>query len=567
MKEKFKSWAFSKEHGKCDVITLIIYLLGVCTISFFHEPWFDEAQSWAIARSGTIKEILFEIPHYEGHPPLWHLILVPFAKLGAPYELSLAAVNIFFMTLAVAVLLFKSPFPKLIRCLLPFNFFLFYQYGVVSRPYSILTLSFFLAAVFYSSRNERPLRYVFSLAFMCMIHSFSIIFAGGLCVVWLSEIISKYVKEKTFLKIFSDKHCWKMLGLLVLAIAIIIEIFPNENTYTAGHETTKELFAFSFSYVQVMWYIMYLSEAFLIQMPDSKLDSYDVASIIPQFITAILVFIIAVSILHKNKKLLTFIIPYSFFGLFSALIYSSPYHSGVVGVFLIFVFWGILADNGKIELPEYINKAVSSLRGGLKKVVVAIAFLPMVVPIAWSAYSSYIDVRFDYWYKEAAEFIKEYKLYDYKILSPWVHVAIDDDNADASKPKIDESDYQWHDYPKLQGLATAILPYFDDNIFYNYNIDNHNKTFMYYQSSTEEETKMIFDKWREQGAPDVVIDRCEITKIYPNIDVDDYVAVKRVEVYKPYKFKTNDQYITIYVTKELFDKIGTFEEIPAQSLY
>lgn len=63
MKEKFKSWAFSKEHGKCDVITLIIYLLGVCTVSFFHEPWFDEAQSWAIARSGTIKEILFEIPH------------------------------------------------------------------------------------------------------------------------------------------------------------------------------------------------------------------------------------------------------------------------------------------------------------------------------------------------------------------------------------------------------------------------------------------------------------------------------------------------------------------------
>lgn len=48
MKEKFKSWAFSKEHGKCDVITLIIYLLGVCTVSFFHEPWFDEAQAWRL---------------------------------------------------------------------------------------------------------------------------------------------------------------------------------------------------------------------------------------------------------------------------------------------------------------------------------------------------------------------------------------------------------------------------------------------------------------------------------------------------------------------------------------
>jgi hypothetical protein len=69
------------------------------------------------------------------------------------------------------------------------------------------------------------------------------------------------------------------------------------------------------------------------------------------------------------------------------------------------------------------------------------------------------------------------------------------------------------------------------------------------------------------GAPDVVIDRCEITKIYPNIDVDDYIAVKRVEVYKPYKFKTNDQYITIYVTKDLFNKIGTLKEITAKKLY
>lgn len=112
MKEKFKSWAFSKEHGKCDVITLIIYLLGVCTVSFFHEPWFDEAQAWAIARSGTIKEILFDIPHYEGHPPLWHLILVPFAKLGAPYELSLAAVNIFFYDPCCGGLAFQVTFSK-----------------------------------------------------------------------------------------------------------------------------------------------------------------------------------------------------------------------------------------------------------------------------------------------------------------------------------------------------------------------------------------------------------------------------------------------------------------------
>ena len=64
-----------------------------------------------------------------------------------------------------------------------------------------------------------------------------------------------------------------------------------------------------------------------------------------------------------------------------------------------------------------------------------------------------------------------------------------------------------------------------------------------------------------------MLDRCQITKVYPDIDVNDYVAVKRIEVYKPYKFKTDKQYITIYVTKDLFNKIGTLKEITAKKLY
>lgn len=145
---------------------------------------------------GNYKGDTFEIPHYEGHPPLWDLILLPFAKLGAPYELSLAIVNIFFMTLAVAVLLFKSPFPKLIRCLLPFNFFLFYQYGVISRPYCIFVLAIFLAAVCYKNRNENPVKYLLCLALMCAVHSYGIMIAGGLCIVWLIEIFIEYKKAE-----------------------------------------------------------------------------------------------------------------------------------------------------------------------------------------------------------------------------------------------------------------------------------------------------------------------------------------------------------------------------------
>ena len=200
----------------------------------------------------------------------------------------------------------------------------------------------------------------------------------------------------------------------------------------------------------------------------------------------------------------------------------------------------------------------------MRTVAESLAFIPLLVPIAWSCSSSYFEIRYPYWINAAADFIKEYDLDDYKILSEWAQEP--KENVDG-KWTTNGSTLEYYDYPKLQGWATAILPYFDNNIFYNYNIDDHDKTFMYYQSSTEEESEAIINKWREQGPPDVVLDRCQLTRVYPDIDVNDYVAVKRITAYKPYKFTTSEQYITIYVTKDLFNKIGTLKEITAKKLY
>lgn len=566
MKEKFKSWAFSKEHGKCDVITLIIYLLGVCTVSFFHEPWFDEAQSWAIARSGTIKEILFEIPHYEGHPPLWHLILAPFAKLGAPYELSLAAVNIFFMTLAVAVLLFKSPFPKLIRCLLPFNFFLFYQYGVVSRPYCILVLAIFLAAACYKNRNEHTVKYLLCLALMCAVHSYGIIIAGCLCIVWLIEIFTEYKKSGKLADILKDRRCWLMFCLLIFAMLVMAAIVPDENVYLGGKMSSETEKKFDFSCINILFCFVIFSDSIITSFFNYAGVPSEIASQIPVIVVSILLVALFVTITYRNKKLLTFLLPYGVLSIFGSFVYISPHHIGVITAFVIFVLWIIVDESGKVLLPEYMNKISAKIGKKLKVIVKAIAFLPLLIPIAWSCTSSYFDIRYPYWFDEAADFIKEYHLDDYKIMGYWQQVLNGEIDDDAFW-NVDEADYMWHDYPNLQGISVALNPYFDKNIFCYFNIDKHDKTFQYYRANTQKEAEEEFSKWREQGEPDVVIERCEITKAYPDIDVDNYVAVKRIYFYKPYKFETYDQYITIYVTKDLFNKIGTLEELTAKKLY
>lgn len=469
------------------------------------------------------------------------------------------------MTLAITILVFKSPFPKIVRCLLPFNYFFFYQFGVISRPYCVLVLAIFLAAMCYKQRNEKPLPYILCLALMCAVHSFGIVLAGGLCIVWLWEIFRSDMKEKKLSSMFTDKRCWLMLALLVLAILIMIEIFPAENTYTDGRPTTKELFAFSISFRKLLWYVLIVLEATVGQTPESFNTPYDTTSLICLSIAAAFVFALLVTILYKNKKLMTFLVPYLLFSTFCIMVYFSSHHMGLITALLVFMFWIITDENGKVELPGYLLKVMDGLRNNLKTAAKMFAFVPLIVPIAWSAVTSYRDIKYPYWINQAADFIKEYHLDQYKILSPWGQEPKESEELDAFG--IDESEIEWTDYPKLQGWATALVPYFDENIFYNYNIDNPDKTFMYYQSSTEEEAEEEIAKWREQGEPEVVLDRCGITNAYPDIDVENYIPVKRFYCYKPYKFDTFVQYLTVYLRRDIFEEIGTLNEITAKELF
>ena len=57
-----------------EMLALIIYAAAHLGMALAHEPFFDEAEAWQIARSVSLKTLFLETTHYEGHPPLWHLI-------------------------------------------------------------------------------------------------------------------------------------------------------------------------------------------------------------------------------------------------------------------------------------------------------------------------------------------------------------------------------------------------------------------------------------------------------------------------------------------------------------
>ena len=159
-------------------------------ISFCHEPWRDEFNGWAISKD-TIYNILFVIPHFDGHPPLWYMILKCFSSLNFNPEIGIKIPNLILMFLSAFLLIFKSPFPKPFKLLLPFTYFIFYQYSIINRPYCIFTLAIFLSAYLYKERNIHPYKYIFALILLGLSSAYGVALSFGIILVWIIEKIKE----------------------------------------------------------------------------------------------------------------------------------------------------------------------------------------------------------------------------------------------------------------------------------------------------------------------------------------------------------------------------------------
>lgn len=150
----WRSAALAKAAEVAWIPALGMWCALVASAIPLHEPWFDEAQAWLLARDSSLPE-LFSRMSYEGTPPLWHLLLFPLAKLGAPYA-SMQVVAATSAGIAAYLVMRHAPWPLPIRLLLPFGYFGLYQYAVVARNYSLLMPLVFAAAILYGHRRDRP---------------------------------------------------------------------------------------------------------------------------------------------------------------------------------------------------------------------------------------------------------------------------------------------------------------------------------------------------------------------------------------------------------------------------
>lgn len=445
--KKFSSFCRKKTDRKYYKFILAAYIILLCVVCVFHEPWGDESQAWQIAKCASLYDIIFTIPHYEGHPQLWHLILVPFAKLGLPYEFSLKLVNILFSSLAVGVMLYKTKLPDMMKIFVPFTYFPFYQYGVVSRPYSILFLGLMLCAATYEKRDEKPAPFVLSMLLLCLSAAYGIAIACGMCIVWIIGYLRMGSIKKALSAMAKNGVLAGLCVMLAGAAALLVFIFPSPDCFNNTTDSTYHDLPSSLVYA--VWGLIYDATVGNIFHSDRSFSTVNVISIDLIYIIPLASLIIAAAVFYgrKKKKLAELLVPYILLDLSLVAVRMFGHHIGIVTLLLI--YWLCICsddDNGTDTSP-----AVSDL------ILWGAVCVIVLTQLIWSIMSAATDIIYNYsGGRELGEFIKEENItYDDKCAYSYLYINKKDGKQ----------------YIVLDDTLDVVecLPYLNSNIFFNYN--------------------------------------------------------------------------------------------------
>ena len=197
-------------------LTAILYSLIVFATAWRHEPWADEAQAWLLARDATFLELWTKLLHYEGSPGLWHTLLMALNHLGLPYR-SEGIASGFLGLVAAGLIFWRAPFPLAVRLLLPFSYFLAFQYVVVARSYSLLPVLLFSCVLLYPTAEKRLIPFLGLLALLACVSVHGLILSAALLTSLDLKVASRWKQQ--------SPAAQRRILLATLAYVALVAIF------------------------------------------------------------------------------------------------------------------------------------------------------------------------------------------------------------------------------------------------------------------------------------------------------------------------------------------------------
>jgi hypothetical protein len=124
--------------------TIIAALMALqAALVLIHQPWMDEWQALMIALLSPDLASLLDNLHYEGHPPLWYLLLRGVGAFVSPYW-TLQLVQLPIALTMLWLILGRLPLPRIDRLLVACGYFTLVEFGSLSRSLSLGVTLFLL---------------------------------------------------------------------------------------------------------------------------------------------------------------------------------------------------------------------------------------------------------------------------------------------------------------------------------------------------------------------------------------------------------------------------------------
>jgi hypothetical protein len=300
---------------------LSVWIAIVAFTLQYHEKWADEAQAWLIARDLDLKTIWFHELRYEGSPGLWHTILwVAQHVFHARYD-ALGYIGMAGATAGVALLIFKAPFPRYIRWPLAFTYFMVYQYAVIARPYTLLPLLAFSAALLFKDL-EHPERMTIVLVLLANLSLHGTILAGCLGLVFLMDAY----RARGRLDARVRRKYWICVGVMAAVFVFIVIILKP--TPDVGEFAKKDLLAKAPAAIQAMQPTTLM-----------KVESVISGAFLDYWMPSTLFILITGWWCFRRRHLLIFALPLLLLtGLYS-LIHGYAHHHGTLFVAAVTALW------------------------------------------------------------------------------------------------------------------------------------------------------------------------------------------------------------------------------------
>lgn len=354
-----------------NVICLILYavLTVICVLN--HEVWRDEAQVWLVVRDLNFWGIIDHV-RIEGHPLMWYLMVFPFAKLGMSIT-SMQIISWLFMTTAVGVFLWKSPFNIITKLSVIFSAGFLYWLPVLSRSYSLVPLFIFLAALFYPTQKQRPYLYAISLSLLSQTHVLMCAFCTVMGILFFYDNIFKNkINKKNYIAPFL------IIFLPILFLCLYIFTCPHKNESVSQYLVSADK-------IFTKTYITYM------------INLFSVMNNIKGIFLSILLLASGIVIFIENKKLFCafFInLAYQFF-IYNYIWMSAPEKAWAGICVLLFCFWIIFLQNNLSKTKKIIYN------------LILILFFGLSINLGFQLRNN--DIKYDYsGSKHTANFIKKH---------------------------------------------------------------------------------------------------------------------------------------------------------------